>query len=96
MNDTLTKFIGLYLRYELADDYLGNDTTAKAFDDANDGALKAGFEHLLATRELSREQYRDLTDVEFPSDDALYEYLRAAYAYMYEGSGVWPPLPADI
>ncbi|NUP51547.1 MAG: hypothetical protein HOW97_30155 [Catenulispora sp.] len=96
MNDTLSKFIGLYLRYELADDYIGNDRTAKAFDDANDGALKAGFEHLLATRELTREAYLELTDVEFPTEDALYEYLQAAYSYMYEGSGTWPALPADI
>jgi hypothetical protein len=93
MNETLTKFIKSRLQYELVDHHKNLDATAQAIDGARDGALKSGFEHLLESRELSPEQYTELTDVEFSSEDALYGYLRAVYAYLFQGSEEWPATP---
>lgn len=89
----MTNFIRSRLQYELVDHHKNLDSTAQAIDAARDGALKSGFEQLLESRELSPEAYTELTDVEFSSEDALYDYLRAVYSYLFEGSEEWPATP---
>lgn len=94
MNQTLKGFIGSYLNVEVAHDGIESQIrdSVQAFGPAYADSLKEGFEEVLATRELSVDDYDGLTYIEFQSDDALYAYLQEMYDFLFHGAET-PPAP---
>lgn len=96
MNDELRGFLGSYLHVETAYDDMEptRETLVKVRDRAWADAIRDGLADLIATRELTAADYAGLTWVDFEGDDdALYRYLMAVYAYLFEGSEERPVPP---
>ncbi|NKQ28212.1 hypothetical protein [Streptomyces galbus] len=94
MNAELDRFIRVYLSLEQAYDTSGYlRPTLHAFADEYVTAVKDGLESALRSREVSVEAYERLTDVEFCSEDSLYEYLNRMYAYLFLGREPQPTPP---
>ena len=94
MNKTVEDFIGTYLHIEVA--YEGLEPTREliaAMSPEYAESLKEGFEELLRDRELSPGDYDGLTHVEFESEDALYDYLRGVYDFLFQGAQQEPQPP---
>ncbi|WP_030668319.1 hypothetical protein [Streptomyces sp. NRRL B-1347] len=95
MNTELERFIKTYLHYEQA--YEAHDAlrpTLMAFGDPFVDGVRKGFVDLLRERSATIGDYERLTDVEFPDEDALYDYLQGMYAYLFE-DGVEQPTPPE-
>ena len=95
MNKTVEAFIDTHLHIEMA--YVGMHERARktipTFGPDFESSLKAGFEELLVTRELSAGDYDGLTHVAFASDDDLYVYLQGIYDYLFNGADTAPAPP---
>ncbi|MER5968659.1 hypothetical protein ABT112_02755 [Streptomyces sp. NPDC002055] len=95
MNRELQKFIRVYLNLEEAYDTGGYlRPTLHAFKHEYVEAVQHGLESVLNTRELSVGDYEGLTDIEFPNEDALYDYLKKMYRYLFEDERE-QPLPPE-
>ncbi|MGW2701530.1 hypothetical protein [Streptomyces sp. NPDC001340] len=84
MNKQLETFIRTYLHLEQAYDTSGSlSPTLLAFDESYVEQVREGLSQVLKDRSLSVEDYERLSDIEFPGDEALYEYLDSMYAYLF-------------
>ncbi|MFF9160354.1 hypothetical protein ACF081_08830 [Streptomyces longwoodensis] len=94
MNGALDRFIRLYLSLEQAYDTSGYlRPTLHAFTDEYVAAVKDGLESALRTREISVEAYERLTDIEFGSEESLYDYLNRMHEYLFLGRDPQPTPP---
>ncbi|MEV5983941.1 hypothetical protein AB0L85_02875 [Streptomyces sp. NPDC052051] len=85
MNRQLETFIRTYLHMEMAyrtGGYLR--PTLFGFSEFYVLHVREGLSQLLNSRSLSVEEYEGLSDIEFPGEDSLYEYLQSMYAYLFD------------
>jgi hypothetical protein len=94
VNKTVEDFIGTYLHIEVAyEDLEPTRELIAAMSPAYAESLKEGFAELLQSRELSAGDYDGMTHVEFESDDALYDYLRGVYEFLFDDAQTQPQPP---
>lgn len=94
MNRDLKNFIRTYLQYEQAYDTSGYlRPTLMAFSESFVEDVRIGLSEMLRQRSFTVGDYERLTDIEFPDEDTLYEYLRGIYAYLFEGLSEQPSPP---
>ncbi|MER6572957.1 hypothetical protein ABT288_44145 [Streptomyces sp. NPDC001093] len=94
MNKQLETFIQTYLHLEQAYDTRGYlRPTLMAFDKSYVQQVREGLSQVLRERSLSIEDYERLSDIEFPGDESLYEYLQSMYAYLFEDRPDQPTPP---
>ncbi|MCN9239942.1 hypothetical protein NGF19_03920 [Streptomyces sp. RY43-2] len=94
MNEQLEKFITIYLRLEQAYDTSGYlRPTLLACNDSYVEQVREGLSQVLSERSLSVGDYERLTNIEFPGEESLYEYLQCMYAYLFEDRSDQPTPP---
>ncbi|MFI8926254.1 hypothetical protein ACIG3E_01035 [Streptomyces sp. NPDC053474] len=94
MNAELERFVKTYLHYEQAYEVSGAlRPTLLAFGEPFVEGVRKGFVDLLRERSVTLADYERLTDIEFPDEDSLYEYLQGMYAYLFEGGAKQPTPP---
>ncbi|OIJ96666.1 hypothetical protein BIV25_17045 [Streptomyces sp. MUSC 14] len=94
MNKQLETFIQTYLNLEQAYDTSGYlRPTLMAFDESYVQQVREGLSQVLAERSLSVEDYERLSDIEFPENESLYDYLQSMYAYLFEDRPAQPAPP---
>ncbi|MET9842159.1 MULTISPECIES: hypothetical protein [Streptomyces] len=67
--------------------------TLLSFSDSYVELIRAGFEQIVADDSFGPAEYERLTDIEFPDSESLKSYLRAMYAYLFEGAPQQPMPP---
>lgn len=91
MNEATRTFIHTNLHVECADDDPKEGLNGYREDYVAD--IRSGLAEVIAKRELSLDDYVALTDFEFESEAAMYDYLATVYAYVFENSDRRPWLP---
>ncbi|MGR4881842.1 pentapeptide repeat-containing protein [Streptomyces sp. LARHCF249] len=96
MDERLAGFLGTYLDAEQAYDTSGYlRPTLMSFNDAYVQAVRDGIAEMLRDPDFGTAEYEALTDVEFPHEASLRQYLRDMHAYLFEG-GTAQPVPAQV
>ena len=93
ISDSMSKFIRIALNINGAapDPPAIRDSVRRG--SRAEAETEEGLRELLMTRELTTLDWLELTDVEFDSEDELYDYLQKLYDYLYRGSEVLPEIP---
>jgi hypothetical protein len=87
-------FIKTYLNAEQGFDTSGYlRPTLLAFNESYVDGVRQGLSEVLHNRVLTLDEYERLTDIEFPDEESLHEYLRHMYSYLFEGSPEQPTPP---
>ncbi|GHE66192.1 hypothetical protein GCM10018785_38710 [Streptomyces longispororuber] len=95
MNAELERFISIYLHLEEAYDTSGTlRPTLMAFGDPFINGVRTGLQEVLRERNVSVGDYERMTDIEFPDEETLYEYLQGMYEYLF-GEGMKQPVPPE-
>lgn len=91
INDELGIFMRTYLHEDVAYDTTGFlRPTVLAFRESFVHGVREGLGKVLREKSLSTGAYERLTAVEFPEDEALYDYLQAIYDYLFGERPVQP------
>ncbi|MFD8885649.1 hypothetical protein ACFV0H_24475 [Streptomyces erythrochromogenes] len=68
-------------------------STLLSFNDSYVDLIRTGFEQIVTDDSFGPAEYERLTDIEFPDGESLKTYLRAMYAYLFEGAPQQPMPP---
>jgi hypothetical protein len=95
ISDTMSKFIRIALNINGAapDPPAIRDSMRRG--SRAEAETKEGLRELVRTRELTTLDWLNMTDVEFQSEDELYDYLQKMYDYLFRGSKELPEIPED-
>lgn len=85
MNEDLRNFVKIYLNDETAYSTSGRlRNTLHAFNAETVENVRSGIAEILRDRSLSAARFEGLTAVEFDDDEALRQYLKEMYRYLFE------------